>query len=342
MPPGRIRLAPPPPAEVAAAFAALRESLGVSLRFADDVCDEARAAAASAPRPGDDATQIPFVTIDPPASLDLDQALHLERRGGGYRVRYAIADVGSFVRPGGLVDAEAHARGQTLYAPDEDARLHPPQLAEGAASLLPGETRPAVLWTLDLDADGEQTAVDVRRALVRSRAKLDYAGVQRALDDGAADEPLQLLREVGRLRQEREAERGGVDLPIPDQEIERTDGAYRLVWRAPLPVERWNAQMSLLTGQAAARLMLDARVGVVRTLPRADPGAVARLRRTARGLGVPWPDELSVGDFVRGLDPAEPAHAAVLADSTVLFRGSGYRAFDGERPADAARQHSET
>ena len=149
--------------------------------------------------------------------MDLDQALHIERHGKGYRVRYAIADVAAFVTPGGPMDVEAHARGQTLYAPDGNARLYPPQLSEGAGSLLPDETRPALVWTIELDATGEGIEVDVRRALVRSRAKLDYAGVQRALDDGTADEPLQLLREVGLLRQEREARRGGIACRSPSR-----------------------------------------------------------------------------------------------------------------------------
>ena len=48
-----------------------------------------------------------------------------------------------------------------------------------------------------------------------------------------------------------------------------------------------------------------------------------------------WPDGASYADFIRTLAPAEPAHAAVLAQATVLFRGSGYRAFDGEAPEDA-------
>ena len=40
----------------------------------------------------------------------------------------------------------------TLYAPDRRTPLHPPVLSEGAASLLPDEVRPALLWTLRLDA----------------------------------------------------------------------------------------------------------------------------------------------------------------------------------------------
>jgi hypothetical protein len=96
----------------------------------------------------------------------------------GYRVSYAIADVGAFVVPGGALDAEVEQRGVTLYAPDRRVPLHPPVLGEQAASLLPDGPRPALLWQLDLDADGGLTATDVRRALVRSRAQLDYEGVQ--------------------------------------------------------------------------------------------------------------------------------------------------------------------
>jgi exoribonuclease R len=175
----------------------------------------------------------------------------------------------------------------------------------------------------------------VTRALVRSREKLSYESVQAALDDGSAAESLLLLREVGTLRQELERERGGVDLQIPEQEIERGERGYELAFRTQLPVERWNAQISLLTGQSAARLMLDAKIGIVRTLPRADEHAVGRLRRTAAALGVPWADGATHADFIRSLDPADAKHQAVLVESTVLLRGSGYEAFDGNAPENA-------
>src|SRR3546814_9908201 len=80
------------------------------------------------------------------------------------------------------------------------------------ASLLPGELRPALLWTIDLDATGEGIAVDVRRARVKSRAKLDYAGVQAGIDAGDSDPLFAVLREIGELRIRREQRRGGLSL----------------------------------------------------------------------------------------------------------------------------------
>ncbi|MFD8375881.1 RNB domain-containing ribonuclease [Streptomyces sp. NPDC059688] len=334
MPCRRIRVTGAPEAPLRAALAALRAGLGVPGDFPPEVQAEAERAAKAPTPPPYDATDIPFFTLDPPASTDLDQATHLSRRGTGHRVRYAIADVAAFVAPGGALDAEAHRRVNTLYFPDEKVPLHPVVLSEGAASLLPDRTRPAVLWTIDLDGEGRTLAVDVRRALVRSRAKLDYAGAQRAIDSGTAEEPVALLREVGTARERLEVERGGISLNVPEQEITEHDHTYELGYRAPLPADGWNAQLSLLTGMAAAELMLAHGTGILRTLPAAPDGAVARLRRTATALHIDWPHHVSYAALIRTLDPHEPRHAAFLQECTTLLRGARYTPFrDGVLPA---------
>ena len=313
----------------------LRDELGVQAAFPAEV-EEAASAAAAAPRlPGLDRTDLEMVTVDPPGSTDLDQALHLTRgEGGGFVVHYAIADVAAFVGAGDPVDLAAHERGETLYGADERIPLHPTVLSEGAASLLVDQVRPALLWTITLDARGEQSDVRVERALVRSRAQLTYEQVQTAVDDGSASESLQLLREVGELRRAIEVERGGVSLPLPDQEVDVSGETWSLSFRDQIPAEQWNAQMSLLTGFAAASIMLRGRVGLLRTLPPPDPRDVERLRREAAALDIAWPAELDYPDFVRTLDPAQPHQAAMVVACTRLLRGSGYAAFDGQVPED--------
>jgi exoribonuclease R len=322
-------------------IAAIQAELGVTPEFPAEV-ERAAAEAARNPRlPDLDRTDIAFVTIDPSSARDLDQALHLERdaeRPGGYVVHYAIADVAAFVTPGEPVDVESHRRGETLYGADSKIPLHPKVLSEDAASLLPDQVRPALLWTIRVDETGEGTDVRVERARVRSTAKLDYDGVQRSIDEGTASETLRLLREVGELRLRREAARGGVSLPLPEQEVDVSADTWRLAFRSLLPAEQWNAQISLLTGFGAASLMVYARVGLLRTLPPPDPHDVQRLHRTARALGIEWPAELLYPDFIRTLDPAKPNHAAMVVACTRLLRGSGYVGFDGEVPVDP--QHS--
>ena len=311
------------------ALTTMRQDLALPGDFPPDVQAEAEKAAAAPPVDGHvDATDLELVTLDPAGSRDLDQAFALSRRsGGGYDFAYAIADVAAFVTPGGAVDGEAHVRGETLYLPDGRIPLHPPVLSEGAASLLPDQDRPAVLWRLVLDADGEPTSVDVRRSIVRSRAQLDYVSLQQHGGD-----VVDLLREVGTLRQQRERDRGGVSLAEPEQQVERAGDGWELSYRAPLPVEDYNAQLSLLTGMAAAKLMLDGKVGLLRTMPPPSDSTVASLRRSASALGIDWPRGATYVDVVRRLDPTVPAQAAMIRLAAVLFRGASYVAFDGERP----------
>ncbi|ACZ32095.1 ribonuclease II [Xylanimonas cellulosilytica DSM 15894] len=329
MPTRHLSLASTTSEEVRAALAALRAEIGLPAMFPPDVVDEARAAAQrDVTRDRQDRRDIDFVTIDPPGSMDLDQAVHVASSGDGYIVRYAIADVAAFVTPGSALDREVGRRGMTVYGPDTRTPLHPPVLSEGAASLLPNEDRPAALWTIGLDSHGEITSATVARAIVRSRARLTYGEAQSALDDGSAPESLQLLADVGRLRQARERDRGGTSLEVPEQEVvQNPDRTFTLAFRRTLPVEGWNAQISLLTGIAAARIMREAGVGIFRTLPPADPRDLARLRRTAQALSIDWPSDVAYPELLHRLESRKPAHAAFLNEATTLFRGAGYLAF---------------
>jgi len=296
---------------------------------------EAAAAVEALELPTVDLTDIEFATIDPPTSTDLDQAVHITRAKDGYTVRYAIADVPAFIELGGALDAETRRRGQTLYLPGRRIPLHPELISEDAGSLLPGRRRGAYVWTFHLDSSAQVQRSELVRATVTSRQKLDYAGVQAAIDAGTAPESLALLRDVGLKRIEAERERGGASLRIPEQEVEVDDaGFYHLEARAPLPVEDWNAQISLMTGMEAARIMLEGRIGILRTMPAPDEHGAAAFRREARSLGVPWQEGVPYGEFLRSLDVRQPRQLAIMHAATSLFRGAGYTAFDGELPAE--------
>lgn len=364
-----------PPAEVVRALDELRARYEVPTAFPPEALAEAEAAATSWAQDGParlladgarDARDLELVTIDPPGSMDLDQAVLLERlpawseaagtsvgdapgSAATYRIHYAIASLATFVPPGGALDAELSRRGETIYAPDAATPLHPEVLSHGAASLLEDVDRPACLWTIDLDARGEVVSARVERALVRSRARLTYGQVQAAIDgegtlpSSAPTDLPGLLAEIGRLRLEREVARGGISMTTPEQVVEVTEAAasaedsesaeapgpsgYRLAYRVPVPAEQYNAQISLLTGMCAARIMVECGVGILRTLPPARPEDYARLRRVAAALGIDWPAAQPYSELVRGLDHAVPAHAAFMDQAMSLFRGSGYLAF---------------
>ena len=122
---------------------------------------------------------------------------------------------------------------------------------------------------------------------------------------------------------------------MPEQEVTKDDaGHYVLTFRPPVPAEEWNAQISLMTGMAAAELMEAAKVGILRTLPTPPTEAIEHFRREAKALGAEWTEGQPYGEFLRSLDRRDPRHLALIYDATGLFRGSAYAAFDGEVPAN--------
>jgi exoribonuclease R len=320
------------------ALGALRTELELPGAYPAGAVRDAEAAVASHQLPASDLTDIEFLTIDPESSTDLDQALFIRRDGAGYKVLYAIADVPSFVVPGGALDAETRRRGQTFYAPDGRIPLHPEVISENAGSLLAGQLCSAFVWEFHLDGAAEVTGMAVQRARMRSRAKLSYKGAQVEIDAGSASPVLQLLKEVGLKRVDLERARGGASLNMPEQEIvQLPDGGYRIAAAPQLPVEDWNAQISLMTGMAAARLMLDGKVGILRTMPAPDERSLQHFRIQTEALGRPWNGEVSYGEYLRSLDPMDPRQLAIMHSAGMLFRGASYTAFDGSVP-DAAVQ----
>jgi hypothetical protein len=68
----------------------------------------------------EDITALPLVTIDGETARDFDDAVFAERKGKGWRLVVAIADVSHYVKPGMALDREAMERGNSVYFPRRD------------------------------------------------------------------------------------------------------------------------------------------------------------------------------------------------------------------------------
>jgi len=319
-----------PDAILGEGLAAIRAQFQVPVDFPPEVTAAAEAAARRPPADHVDRTALPFVTLDPAGSTDLDQAFTIERAGSDLLLRYAIADVAWFVKDGDVVDAEAWRRGATLYLPDGKARLYPAALSERAASLLPDGPRPAVIFAVRVAPDGRASLDGAERALIRSRAKLAYATV------ADADLPAGFPELSARI-QAAEARRGAARVDPPEQEVAAEDGRYRLVFRTRYPSEARNAALSLAANLAVAEALQAHRTGLFRVMAGPDERAVRRLRFTARALDLAWPADRSLRDMERALDPADPKQAAFMAAIRRAGAGAAYQPWrEGETPWHAA------
>ena len=312
-------------------LASIRGEFQVPEAFPAEVLAAAEEAAGRAPADHVDRTALPFVTLDPATSTDLDQAFTIERSGQDLLLLYAIADVAWFVDDGGPIDREAWRRGTTQYLPDGRAGLYPPVISEGAASLLPNGPRPAVIFTVRVDADGEVALDGAERAIIQSRAKLAYDKVTES--ELPAD-----FAELARRIQGAEARRGAARVNPPAQELVSIgEGRFELLFQPPLESEVRNAAMSLATNLAVADLLQAHGTGLFRVMAEPDDRAVSRLRHTARGLDIRWPPEMSLAELERSLDPADPRHATLMLAIQRAGQGAGYVPFRaGETPWHSA------
>ncbi|TPK23470.1 RNB domain-containing ribonuclease [Mesorhizobium sp. B2-5-9] len=312
---------------LSAGLAKIRAEFHVPDGFPADVLAAAEAAAKRVPNQHADRTEMPFVTLDPAASTDLDQAFSIEASGGDLLLHYAIAEVAWFVEDGDAIDREAWTRGETLYLPDGKAGLYPPVIAEGAASLLPDGPRPAAIFTVRVAQDGATKLDGAERAIIQSRAKLAYDSVK------ASDVPAGFA-EMARRMAANERRRGASRVDPPEQEVERlADGTFRLSFRPLLQSEQDNAALSLAANMAVADAMLAHHTGLFRVMSGPDTFKVQRLRNAAQALGLSWPASTSLREYQRTLDPTDPHQAALMLEIRHASPGASYQPYqDGVVP----------
>ncbi len=302
-------------------LAAIREQFQIPDSFPEPVLAAADRAAARKPSDHVDRTDLPFVTLDPASSTDLDQAFAIERSGNDLLLRYAIADVAWFVEDGDPLDVEAWVRGQTLYLPDGKSSLYPPVLSEGAASLLPDVDRPAVIFTIRVATDGATSLDGAERALIRSRAKLAYDSVrEQDLPEGFA-ELSSRIEQADRLR-------GAARVDPPEQEVvDLGDGRYQLSFRPRLVSEDRNAALSLAANLAIAKALLAHRTGLFRVMPEPNKTSGQAPAAHCEGVRHSMAGDVKLTEFEPTLDPNDPKHAAFMLAIRRATLGAGVQPF---------------
>ncbi len=206
---------------------------GLPQQWPGDALDEARRWG-SAVRQSDlagreDLRGLPLVTIDGEDARDFDDAVFCEpKRGGGWRLIVAIADVSHYVAAGGALDREALDRATSVYFPDRVLPMLPEALSNELCSLKPRVERLAMACEMSVDAKGEVTRSKFHAAVILSAARLTYTQVGAMLlaqDPALRAEHARLVPHLEHLhdlyavlRQARER-RGALDFDAPEIKI---------------------------------------------------------------------------------------------------------------------------
>ena len=206
---------------------------GVIEEFPDDVVAEALGFPAQVPEEEIarrvDLRSLDLCTIDPEDARDHDDAVWAEKNAKGYRVVVAIADVSHYVRPGSPIDVEALKRATSIYLPDRAIPMLPPELSTNLASLVDTDDRLTLAVDCQLDPTGRVLDFRFVEGVMRSRARLTYGGVARALGwtelpaaspEAQAHLPLlKVLAEVSALLRGRREKRGALAFELPESKI---------------------------------------------------------------------------------------------------------------------------
>lgn len=179
-----------------------------------------------------DLRHLPFLTIDPETARDFDDAVCLEDgpAPGTTRLWVAVADVSHYVRPGTALTIEAERRGVSVYLPDRAIAMLPRELSSGICSLNPAVDRLAMVARIDLRNGNPVQILDAQfmAAAIRSRARLDYAGVAAALAGDLRGSrasyrehlpQLERMLEVSTSLRAAREQRGCLDFDLPEAQV---------------------------------------------------------------------------------------------------------------------------
>ena len=240
---------------------------------------------------------LPIVTIDGETARDFDDAVLVERLGGGnYLLHVHIADVAHYVLAGRPLDREARLRGTSVYFPDRAVPMLPAPLSSGICSLNPQADRLVLSCLMEIDRKGEVVRYELTEGLIRSAARMTYTNVNLILD---GDEKLrqhyaavagrfELMKELALILNEKRRARGAIDFDLPEPEIEFDEfGQMRAITRSERNIAHRIIEEFMLAANETVAGRLDG-LGVgslYRIHEKPDPAKVIEFEEIAAGFG---------------------------------------------------------
>ena len=261
-----------------------------------------------------DLRELPTFTIDPEDARDYDDAISARREEGAVRLWVHIADVTSYVRPGGPLEREAFRRATSVYVPGAVEPMLPEVLSSEECSLRPSEDRLAV--TVEMLMQGTDPSRTVfHRSRVRSDARLSYRQVDEIFEGSARAaevwaEPLAAARDVAAALRRRRESRGSLAVERPEPSFRFDDQGHVTGVRHEEQSEshRLIEELMILANEQVATYLADRRVPTLyRVHERPDPQSVAFLIEQLASLDVPTPP------LPRNMTPQQAADIAAEA-----------------------------
>jgi len=270
--------------------------------FSDDVLEEAARVKPVTGQNREDWRHIDFVTIDPIDAKDHDDAVFARPdpdplNEGGHIALVAIADVSAYVTSGSEMDREAERRGNSVYFPDRVVPMLPERVSNDLGSLREGEDRPALAVRLIFDSQGNKRAHKFHRIMMRSRAKLDYEQVQKAIDGLPDDKTLPLITTIlqplfaaYRALKKARDKRMPLDLDLPERKIllDETGRIRDVIIPERLDAHRLIEEMMIAANVAAAETLALAAQPMIYRIHDGPPLARQEvLRMFLHSIGLP-------------------------------------------------------
>ncbi len=166
-----------------------------------------------------DLTELDIFSIDDPDTLDIDDALSIEKLSENrLRLGIHIAAPASRLPVGSPLETEARHRSTSIYLPELRIPMLPAILSENAFSLMPGEKRNAISFLITLDSEFNILEQKIVPSVVISKHRLSYDMAEHMIEEGEDDlsDEIRLVQEITEFSAANRRNHGAIDIDIPE------------------------------------------------------------------------------------------------------------------------------